>query len=414
MSAAAPSLRAPSRRGVRLPLPLVLGAATAALFVPALLAVAHVAETRSSPLEAPDEWRGVLVVSLVVAFVSYVGALLLLRRSALPLTAVVVVAAVIQCAPLAAPLLLSRDTYMYWDYGRIAAVHGGNPDRDFPDRWPNDPAFKLASTAWARERTPYGPGWTLVGELDAKIVGNSARAATLFFRILAAAALLATVGVIARSTRSAFAAALVGWNPVLALHFAGGGHADAVMMALVAVALALATRRPLASGAAWVAAASVKVAALPFLGIEAAYRLRERPRRWFAGVAGFGVLAIAVATALFGPSWLRAAGPISNQLREANSIGLPTRLHEAGVPLHLAQGLCAAGFALLYLWLLREAWHGRRRLALAAAGLCLAVAWLMPWYALWPLVLAAFDTELAGVVAAVAISAYVLLDALPL
>ena len=413
MSAAAPSLEAP-RRGLRLQPPLALGAAVAALFVPALLAVAHVAETRSSPLEAPDEWRGVLVLSLIAAFVCYVAALVFLRRASLPLAAVVVVAAAIQCAPLASPLLLSRDAYMYWDYGRIAAVHGGNPDSDFPDRWPNDPAFKLASTAWARERSPYGPGWTLVGEADAKIAGTSARTATLFFRILAAAALLACVGVVAWSTRSAFASALVGWNPVLALHFAGGGHADAVMMALVAAALALAVRRPLASGAAWVAAASVKVAALPFLGVEAAYRLRDDSRRWLAGIVGFGTLAIAIATALFGPSWLRAAGPISSQLREANAIGLPTRLHQGGLPLHLAQGLCAGAFALLYLWLLREAWHGRRRLALAASGLCLAVAWLMPWYALWPLVLAAFDLELGGVVAAVAISAYVLLDALPL
>jgi hypothetical protein len=397
-----------------MPLPLLLGTAIALLLAPALLAVSHVPETRSSPLEPPDEWRGILIASLVCAFVIYVVSLLVLRRHGAAVLAVVAVAVVIQCAPLATPLLLSRDAYMYWDYGRIAAIHGGNPHRDFPDRWPNDPAFRRASTAWARERTPYGPGWTLVGELDAKIAGGSARAATLFFRVLAAASLLAAAGIIARSTRSAFATALVGWNPVLALHFAGGGHADAAMMALVAAGLALGTRRPLASGAAWVAAAAVKVAALPFLGLEAAYRLREGARRWLAGVLGFGVVGIVIATALFGPSWLRSAGPISNQLREANSIGLPTRLHEAGLPLHAAQAICAGGFALLYLWLLREAWRGRRRLALAAAGLCLAVAWLMPWYASWPLVLGAFDLDLAGVAIGVALSGYVLLDALPL
>jgi hypothetical protein len=303
---------------------------------------------------------------------------------------------------------------MYWDYGRIAAIHGGNPHRDFPDQWPNDPAFRRASTAWARERTPYGPGWTVVSELDAEVAGGSASIATFFFRVLAAVSLVAAVAVIAWATRSAFSAALVGWNPVLALHFAGGGHADAAMMALVATGLALAVRRPVASGAAWVAATTVKVATLPFLGLEAAYRLRGRERRWFVGVAGFGVLAVGIATTVFGPSWLRSAGPISNQLRDANSIGLPTRLHEVGLPLHVAQGVCAVGFVLLYLTLLREAWLGRRRLAVAAGGLCLAVAWLMPWYALWPLVLAAFDLDLAGIAIGIALSGYVLLDALPL
>jgi len=413
MSVATAAAAGAARRTER-PVALALGGGIAAALAFALLAVAHVAETRSSPLSPPDEWRGILVAALVVAFAAYVLSLVVLRRTGAALLAVVGVAAVIQCAPLASPLLLSRDAYMYWDYGRIAAVHGGNPHSDFPDQWPNDPAFRHASSAWARERTPYGPGWTLVGELDAKLAGSSARAATLFFRGLAALSLLGAVAIVARKTRSAFAAALVGWNPVLALHFAGGGHADAAMMALVAAALAFAVRRPVVAGAAWTGAAAVKVAVLPFLGIEAAYRLRRRQWPWLAAVGGFGLAAMSIATLLFGPSWLRSAGPISNQLREANSIGLPTRLHELGLPLHTAQGLCAAGFALLYLWLLREAWHGRRRLALAAAGLCLAVAWLMPWYAAWPLVLAAFDLDLGSVAVAVALSGYVLLDALPL
>jgi Glycosyltransferase family 87 len=393
---------------------LAPGACVAALLALALLAIAHVPETRKSPLEPAGAWHGVLIASLLGAFVLYVGGLLLLRRANVALVAVVAVAAAIQCAPLASPLLLSRDTYMYWDYGRIAAIHGGNPYRDFPEQWPADPAYRHASSAWARERSPYGPGWTLVGEADAKLAGSSARAATLFFRVLAAAALLVAVAVIAAATRSPFSTALVGWNPVLALHLAGGGHADAAMMALAAVGLALAARRPAAAGVAWVAATAVKVAALAFLGVELVYRLRQRSRRWFAGLVAGGLAAIAAATALYGTQWVRSAGPISNQLRESNAIGLPARLHQLGLPLHAAQMLTAAAFVLLYLWILLQAWRGRRRLSLAAAGLCLAIAWLMPWYATWPLVLGAFDLDAAGIALGVALSGYVMLDALPL
>src|SRR5437868_13830535 len=133
--------------------------------------------------------------------------------------------------------------------------------------------------------------------------------------------MLLIVGVVAWSTRSAFSTALVGWNPLLALHFAGGGHADAAMMALVAVALALAERRPASSGGAWAAAVAVKVAALPFLGVEFLYRLRRREARWLTCLAGAGLFTVVAATAIFGPSWLRAAGPISNQPRDANSLG---------------------------------------------------------------------------------------------
>ena len=68
--------------------------------------------------------------------------------------------------------------------------------------------------------------------------------------MLAAALLAARL-----SRRPALALVLVGWNPAMALDFAGGGHNDAWMAALVVAALALAAsgRRQLA-GAAWATA----------------------------------------------------------------------------------------------------------------------------------------------------------------
>ena len=83
--------------------------------------------------------------------------------------------------------------------------------------------------------------------------------------------MLAATWLVAR--RRAFAAALVGWNPVVAVHFAGGGHNDALMMALVAAALALGERKRVqAAGAAWALAVLVKwvpLVVLPLRALEA-------------------------------------------------------------------------------------------------------------------------------------------------
>jgi hypothetical protein len=407
------TLVASPARAARLSLPLLCGAGTAAALGVALAAATHAPETRISPLEPTGAWRALLIAGVVGAFVFYVLGLVAAHRRTAALGAVVAVGVVIQLAPLATPMLLSRDTYLYWDYGRIATVHHGNPFSDFPNQWPADPAYERMATAWGRLRSPYGPAWVLTSEGVAKAAGDSAHTATLIFRTLAAAALLLVVGVVAWATRSAYATALVGWNPLLALHFAGGGHADAAMMAFVALGLALALRRPLASGAAWTLAVAVKVASLPFLGVELVYRLRERSRRWLAGLAGSAVVALAVAAALYGPSFVRSGGPISNQLREANSVGLPTQLTHLGLSVHQAQVLCVALFAVLYAWILLEAWRGRRRISLAAGGLCLTVGWLMPWYASWPVVLAAFDRDRAGTLLGLGLTAYLLLDVLP-
>lgn len=414
MSATAAAAIRPRRLGDARSGAIACGACAAAALAIGLAAAANAPETRVSPLEPSGAWHLLLIAGLLAAFGFYLLGLLALRYTAAALGAVVAVAVAIQLAPLSTPLLLSRDAYLYWDYGRVATAHGGNPFSDFPSQWPNDPAYQRMTSAWARLRSPYGPGWVLVDEAAAKAAGTSAEAATLFFRILAAAAMLGTVGIVAWSSRSAFATALVGWNPLLALHFAGGGHSDAAMMALVAAALALAARRPGWSGAAWAGAVAIKVAALGFLGVEVVYRARERARAWFVGLVAAAVVALAASIALFGPSFVRSAGPISNQLREANSVGVPTKLHELGLTIHVAQAVTVASFAVLYLWVLLEAWRGRRRLSLAAAGMCLAVSWLMPWYASWPVVLAAFDRDRWGTLLGIGISGYLLLDVLPI
>ena len=77
-------------------------------------------------------WSWLFLGFTCAAFVLYLGSLWALNRGG-RLRLVVTLALAIQLAPLAAPLLISTDAWTYWDYGRIAAVHGGNPYVNNPD-----------------------------------------------------------------------------------------------------------------------------------------------------------------------------------------------------------------------------------------------------------------------------------------
>lgn len=326
------------------------------------------------------------------------------------------VAVAVQLAPLAGPVLLSTDVYTYWDYGRIGAVHGGNPYEDPPSAYPADPAYPLMGARWRDTTSVYGPGFALASEAHAAVVGDSAGAAAWLYKALAGAAIVALAGLAALlSARPAFAAAFVGWNPLLALHFAGGGHNDAWMMAFVLAALALGARgRPQLAGAAWVAAIAIKWVPLLFLPLRA---LEARRQGRQVGHLGFAAALAVVAGAAFwryGTAWLGAFGPLADNLREQARYSVPSRLAAAGLPEDAAAALLAGLFALAYAWLLLEAWRGRARLGLAAGLLLLATPWLVPWYAVWAVPLAAVEEDGPARVLALVLSAYLLRDAVPL
>jgi hypothetical protein len=99
----------------------------------------------ASPLVPPHDgeergWAWLYLGAASAAFASYLAGLFVLDRlAAARLPVVLALAAAIQLAPLAGPVLLSTDVYTYWDYGRIAAVHGDNPYEDEPSAYPDDP-----------------------------------------------------------------------------------------------------------------------------------------------------------------------------------------------------------------------------------------------------------------------------------
>ena len=358
----------------------------------------------------------IFLALLVTAFACYLGALALVRRRAPALPAVLAAAVVIQLLPLAAPLLLSTDAWTYWEYGRIAAVHGGDPYIDTPDEFPDDPAYAYAGAAWRDTSSVYGPAFTLFSEAVALVSGSSAAAAAWIFKVLAAGGVVACVVLAARLARERpYAAAFVGWNPLLAVHFAGGGHNDSLLVALTLAAIVLAGlgRRGLA-GAAWAVAILLKWIPLVFFALRAIAARKEGRRVGHAGFAAAAIVVLAFATWRYGLDWVRAVGPLSENAAEQSSYALPHRLEQLGMPHGLTLALAVAGLAAGLAWLAREASRGRVRLGLAGCLLLATTPWLTPWYVIWALPFAAAEDDRRAQLLALGFCTYLLPQTIPL
>jgi hypothetical protein len=391
--------------------PLAIAGGLVLAVAAAVLGARHASPSEVSPVSPSGEpWHAFWTWGVVVAFVLYAIGTWVAREGALSLRVAVITAVVVQTLPLAAPLLLSKDVYLYWSEARIAIVHHANPYHATPSDYPSDPAYGHVSEIWRPETAPYGPAWEALGTVPAATAGSSAHRAELGYRVLALLGVLAAALIVARRTRNAAAVALLGWSPLVALHFAGGGHSDAWMMALLVLGVAAPTAAR--GGAAWPIASAFKVVPAILLPLELAARRLRAPKRWWLGLIGAAVVVIAAATGIFGPHWVVATVAGAHQ---TSPIGGVHWLTELGLRHRYAVVTGALVFAAVYLALCRSAWRsGRAHLSLAATALCLTSSLLRPWYALWPVALAAVEEdELAGL-AALALSAYVLFaDAVP-
>src|SRR5581483_2957397 len=279
------------------------GAALVAVIALAVVAAHHASPSEVSPVVPSGGWNGAWIAALVAAVCLYGLGTLAAWNGALKLRVALVVAVAVQAIPLAAPLLLSKDAYLYWGEGRVLAVHHANPYVSTPADFPRDPATPWVSESWRAEPAPYGPAWEVVGAAPA--AAGSHRAAELGYRFLAVATLLGALALVARRTRNAAAVAFLGWSPLVALHYGGGGHSDSTMMLFVLAAVtAGATFR---GGAFWPLASAFKPFPPVLVPLELARRRLDVGRRWWAGLVGGAVAVIVVSTALFGTHWISAA-----------------------------------------------------------------------------------------------------------
>jgi hypothetical protein len=363
---------------------------------------------RAGTPETSDVPAAVYLSASCCAFLLYLAGLFVVRRRGASVVVVCALAAAIQLVPLAGPLLISRDVYAYWAYGRVAAVHHANPYGVAPGHFVADPADRAMAPVWRNSKSVYGPVFSAASAGLAATSGRSAETAALAYRLAAALGMLVVTGLgMLAAPAPAFAAAFIGWNPFLAQNFAGGGHNDVWMMVFVLGALVLAARRPRLAGASFALAVGMKWVALPLLPLRL---LAEGRRRALVMALGFlaatAVIGV-VASAFFGTAWLTALAPFA---RRRSHWAFPSRLSELGLPAWLA----VAPFALAVPWLVRNARRGRPRLSIATVLLLLATPWLLPWYAGWVVPLAALEEDRLAWVLAIAFTAYLLPDGVPL
>jgi alpha-1,6-mannosyltransferase len=315
------------------------------------------------------------------------------------------------------PPLLSHDVYSYVDYARLAVRHGLNPYLHPPSAAPADPVY--AEVAWRSATSVYGPLFTLA---TYPLAWLSVGAAVAALKALAAASLLAVAALVARlaparGVEPLRAATFVALNPLALVHVVGGAHNDGIAMlaGMAGVAGALSARQA-GSGAAFVAALAIKAPAAiaaPFALLGAKH---GRGRLLLGAALALATIALA-SQAAFGPHWLDALGGAGASQNRTSHLSIPTTAARlSGLDPDLLRAAALVLYAGLLAHLLAWTWRGGdwlRASAWASLGLLLASAWLLPWYVIWALPLAALSRDRPLQLVVLALTAYQLGARLP-
>ncbi|QQU83617.1 polyprenol phosphomannose-dependent alpha 1,6 mannosyltransferase MptB [Corynebacterium riegelii] len=306
-------------------------------------------------------------------------------------------------APLlvAAPLF-SRDVYSYLAQG-AAVARGLDPYAAGPLALlgTHDPLAKAVDSLWATTPSPYGPVATGISGVIATLSQEHMIAGIALHRAVAFGATLA----IAWSLKSPHALLLGVLNPLALIHFVGGAHNDALMLAFVLVGLKIALRSSSPSsalgGAALISAGGlVKSAGLPALGFAGMVLARRLKRRGIPApiLVAAAVEASVLAGTAFGTSAMTDTGFgwITAQTASAQTnswLSITSLIGRALGHQHAAQaiGLVLAGAVMVVA--LFATYHARIHplggLGLANLGMVALFPVVQPWYPLWAIVVLA-------------------------
>jgi alpha-1,6-mannosyltransferase len=315
------------------------------------------------------------------------------------------------------PPLLSHDVYSYIDYARLGAVHGLNPYAHTPRAAPGDSVF--AQVDWKGVTSVYGPLFTLASYSLAKLpVGT----AVLALKAVSAASTLVLALIVARIAPArgvdpVRAAAFVALNPLVLVHVVGGPHNDvlAMVFAMLAAGATLAVAEGVA-GAGFVVAVAVKASA----GFAAPFALlgATRRRRMLLGALAAAVPIALVSTLAFGWEWLSVLGVAGGNLEKTSYMSLPVRLSDwTGIDRDAVRIIALYIYVAFFAYLLVQTWRGAdwlRAAGWAGAGLLLTTTWLLPWYLIWVLPLAALSRDRTLKIVVLALTALLLGTRIPL
>ena len=332
-----------------------------------------------------------------------------------------------------APVLLSHDVYSYVDYARLGVRHGLDPYVHPPLAAPQDPVF--AQVTWTEATSAYGPLFTLA---TYPLAWLPAGVAVAVLKALAALSVLGIALVVSRlaawrGVDPLRAAAFVALNPLVLVHVVGGAHNDGLTMLLAMLAVAaVLSGRELAGGAAIVAAIATKASAAflaPFAltgsrsprstGRKYPYMEGNRPvGRFLTGALGAAVAIGAAACLAFGWDWLNGFGLAGENQDRTSHMSIPiTAARLTGLDPDAVRLAAAVLFAAAVAYLLAWTWRGGdwvRAAAWTSLALLLATAWLLPWYLIWLLPLAAISRDRPLQLLTLALTAYQLGARIPL
>jgi hypothetical protein len=349
---------------------------------------------------------------LIAMLVAYLVALASVRTLSMRLIVCAVIA--LHVILLMSPPLQLTDTFNYLGYARLGGLHGLNPYNHVIAQELHDPVYRFAT--WYHLKSPYGPLFTLASYPLSYLSLGAAywvlKIVTVLFSLGFVALVWKCARLLGRDPR--FAVLLVAANPIFLMYAIAGFHNDFFMLvpSTAAIALLLA-RRDRSAGAVLMLAVAVKFTAillLPFLLFAA--RPTQRRVRVLTGAIGAGAVLAVGYLAIFGTTLPNLAdqSTLLTPWSFPNIVGLILGVG-GGTPgvLRLANVALVVTIALLLRrrkdWLSGAGW--------STVALVASLAWLVPWYVIWILPLAALGTSVRLRRAAVAITAYLVLAFAP-
>ena len=404
--------------------------------------------TYGGPLVWPSRWlhlagisagsRMWLFICLMLALnVMWIAAIYLVRRDRRRSVTFIIAGAFAAFTLLFVftPPFQSRDVYSYVFFGRSMTVYHSNPFLLIPHARPNDLFYPLVG--WKFNASVYGPVFNYPAYLIAKVAGDNVAANVLGFKLLAVASYAACLPLVywlakrVSPGRENMALAISAWSPILVMHLLGGGHNDALMIALLLGGFLLYRKGYLLSGIALVMVASmVKIVAVLAVAPMLVLYIRDKQGAPLKRLVRAGAVVIGVPILLYLPflSSLKIFKTTSHMSKLYSAASIPRlvsfqyqRVLRHGGMTHIkAESVANARVHLLFLaifavltiiLLLRVKDYRSMTVSAAAIFLIwfLTSSYVLPWYLAMGLMLAAFtgwNLATAGMIGASVIFAF--------